>query len=290
MPSIFLSHTSSDKPFVRKLAIDLELQGVRSWIDEAEIRVGDSLIEKIRGGIDEMTHVAVILSPSAIASPWVQREVDVAMNQEIAGRIIKVLPVLYQQCNLPGFLLGKLYADFTDSSKYCEALERFVRSIGVVFNRRALDLGNPTSNLRRAVDRAAFRALPLLSKPFYRPFQYIGLRADEVAEATGAIRNSGGNLVVESDECRMVIEVEGAFVSYVEADLMKTAPHKITQEIDADAVLGAFSVNSGELELVRMKTNFYTFYDHRRRLKVSVCCYEDGMPISVSFSAKYYGM
>lgn len=44
--SIFLSHTYTDKTFVRKLAADLEAHGIRYWLDEAEIKVGESLIEK----------------------------------------------------------------------------------------------------------------------------------------------------------------------------------------------------------------------------------------------------
>lgn len=98
------------------LAADLEAHGIRYWLDEAEIRVGESLIEKIRQGLDGVDFVAAVLSPNSIGSPWVQRELDVAMNQEIAGRQTKVLPILYRQCELPGFLLGKFYADFTDGN------------------------------------------------------------------------------------------------------------------------------------------------------------------------------
>ena len=47
MSSIFLSHNSVDKPFVRKLANDLRRRGHYAWVDEAEIKVGDSLIDKI---------------------------------------------------------------------------------------------------------------------------------------------------------------------------------------------------------------------------------------------------
>jgi hypothetical protein len=44
VPSIFLSHSSADKPFARRLAGDLRARGVRVWLDEAEIGIGDSLI------------------------------------------------------------------------------------------------------------------------------------------------------------------------------------------------------------------------------------------------------
>jgi len=90
MSSIFLSHNSSDKPFARKLANDLRRNGFYVWIDEAEIKLGDSLTQKIREGIDKVEYVGVVLSKSSIESEWVRREIDIAMNQEIEGKKIKV--------------------------------------------------------------------------------------------------------------------------------------------------------------------------------------------------------
>ena len=108
---VFLSHNYADKPFVRKLATDLESHGVRYWLDEAEIKVGESLVQKIREGIDNYDYLVAVLSPNSIESPWVQRELDIATNQEIAGRMVKVLPVMYQTVEMPGFLLGKRYVN-----------------------------------------------------------------------------------------------------------------------------------------------------------------------------------
>jgi hypothetical protein len=48
MTSIFLSHNRKDKPKARELATALSKSGARVCIDEAEMRVGDSLAEKIR--------------------------------------------------------------------------------------------------------------------------------------------------------------------------------------------------------------------------------------------------
>lgn len=93
MSSIFLSHSHADKTFVRKLAADLRKAGARVWVDEAELQIGDSLIEKIREGIDEMEYVGAVLSPSSIASKWVQRELDVAMNLVIKSRHPFTLPL-----------------------------------------------------------------------------------------------------------------------------------------------------------------------------------------------------
>jgi len=108
---VFLSHGWSDKPIARSLAAKLVERGIGVWLDEAEIQLGDSLIEKIRGAIDSVDYVVVLLSETSVKSEWVKREVDVAMNQEIAHRRVKVLPIRLDNCELPGFLLGKPYAE-----------------------------------------------------------------------------------------------------------------------------------------------------------------------------------
>lgn len=73
MGSIFLSHNSADKPFVRKLAADLRRNGFYAWVDEAEIKLGDSLIEKIEEGIETTDFLGVVLSRNSINSEWVKR-------------------------------------------------------------------------------------------------------------------------------------------------------------------------------------------------------------------------
>lgn len=80
-------------------------------MDEAEIKLGESLIEKICEAIDSVEYVIVLLSKNSIGSSWVKKEVDIAMNQEIEGRRVKVVPILLDAVDLPGFLKGKLYGD-----------------------------------------------------------------------------------------------------------------------------------------------------------------------------------
>lgn len=114
MSSIFLSHNHKDKPFARKLSQRLTAHGMRTWLDEAEMHVGDSLISKIEAAIRECRYLGIILSPHSASSEWVRREVNIALTEEIQGKRVKVLPLLYQKCELPGFLADKIYADFTE--------------------------------------------------------------------------------------------------------------------------------------------------------------------------------
>lgn len=68
MPSVFLSHTSIDKPFVEKLARDLNCLGIDAWVDKYEIKVGESIFWRVEEGLRESEYFAIVLSPEALAS------------------------------------------------------------------------------------------------------------------------------------------------------------------------------------------------------------------------------
>jgi hypothetical protein len=130
LSNVFLSHSHADKPFARRLANELKAAGHGVWIDEAEIDIGDSLIEKIRDGIDQVDYVAAILSRASIDSAWVTRELDIASNREIEEKRVVVLPLLVEDVELPGFLKGKFYGDFTDEAQFEEKLSLLLRKLG----------------------------------------------------------------------------------------------------------------------------------------------------------------
>ena len=113
--SIFISYSRKDRIFARQLASDLEKRDIKVWIDEGEILVGDSLLTKIQKAIDEMDYLGVILTPNSVNSKWVIVEVETAMNQEISGNKVKVLPILAERCEIPNYLQRKKYANFCDN-------------------------------------------------------------------------------------------------------------------------------------------------------------------------------
>jgi len=131
MTSIFLSHNSKDKAFARKLASMLKESGVEVWIDEAELKVGDSLTQIIGSAIEQTDFLAVVLSHSSVNSPWVQKELALAMQKELAERRVTVLPILKESCQIPAFLRDKLYADFTDPTSYEAPFSRLLHALGV---------------------------------------------------------------------------------------------------------------------------------------------------------------
>lgn len=118
MKRVFLSHNSKDKPFVKLLASMLSKHGIMSWVDEAEILPGDSLIDKISDAIDKLDFVIAVISSNSIDSGWVRQELEWALTKEINNKKITVIPVLIERCDIPFFLLHKLYADYTEPDNY----------------------------------------------------------------------------------------------------------------------------------------------------------------------------
>jgi hypothetical protein len=94
---VFISHASEDKVVVAlPLAEALQRAGFRVWLDRQELRLGDSLREKIDEGLANSRFGVVILSPSFLAKGWTRRELDgLFAVEDVAGRKV-ILPVWYQ--------------------------------------------------------------------------------------------------------------------------------------------------------------------------------------------------
>ena len=131
MPSIFLSHNTKDKFFVRELADRLSKLGVKVWIDEAEIKVGDSLTEKIGSAIEKTDFVGVVLSRNSVNSQWVQKELQIALQEEFRKKKVIVLPLLLEPVELPPFLRDKFYADFTSPEKFNQSFPKLLEALKI---------------------------------------------------------------------------------------------------------------------------------------------------------------
>jgi len=110
--SVFLCHSSYDKPFVKRLAHDLRRFGLGVWLDSWEIRVGDSIVDRIEQGLRENDFLGIVLSPGLVSSTWVRRELNAAFIRELEERRVVILPILYRDCEIPLRIREKKYADF----------------------------------------------------------------------------------------------------------------------------------------------------------------------------------
>src|SRR5436853_7818806 len=79
MNKLFISHSSQDDAFVRDLRAALADHGQDGWIDSRELRGGDPLWTEIQSAIEEASAYAVAVSPDALQSKWVGKELRHAL-------------------------------------------------------------------------------------------------------------------------------------------------------------------------------------------------------------------
>ena len=112
MAIVFISHSSKDKPFAKRLATDLADRGHTVWLDEWIIKIGECIVTKIERGISDADYVIIILSQNSVISEWVEREWKAKYWDEISKGQNLVLPLLIEDCHIPPLLKTKKYADF----------------------------------------------------------------------------------------------------------------------------------------------------------------------------------
>ena|SRR5215469_3300869 len=90
---LFISHASEDKADVAApLARLLEAAGLRVWLDERELRIGDSLRGQIDDGLGRSRFGVVVLSPRFLEKRWTRNELDALFVTESASET-RLLPV-----------------------------------------------------------------------------------------------------------------------------------------------------------------------------------------------------
>jgi hypothetical protein len=90
---VFISHASEDKDeIVRPLAIALRNAGLSVWYDEFELKIGDSLRQKIDKGLSKSRFGIVVLSRSFIKKGWTNYELDGIITKVVSGEQV-LLPI-----------------------------------------------------------------------------------------------------------------------------------------------------------------------------------------------------
>lgn len=85
-PRVFLSYGWEDQHLASKIAEGLETNGIETWWAEWEIRAGDSIRRKIDAGLENCTHFLVLLTPTSIARPWVNEEIDAGFMRKVGAK------------------------------------------------------------------------------------------------------------------------------------------------------------------------------------------------------------
>ncbi len=129
---IFISYSHENREFVDRLASQLVAHNVNIWLDRWELNIGDSIIAHIQEAVDGASALLLILSKSSVSSEWCKNEINAGLLRELEEKRVFVMPVMLEDCEVPVFVRGKLYADFRTS--FDDGLRTILEGIAKVTN------------------------------------------------------------------------------------------------------------------------------------------------------------
>jgi hypothetical protein len=97
---VFICHDKKDAKLAHQLSEDLTRLGVKVWISPESINPGESWVDAISRGLEESSHMVVLLTPAAVESKWVKMETNVAISLELDDKI-QVIPLDVEPCKTP---------------------------------------------------------------------------------------------------------------------------------------------------------------------------------------------
>lgn len=115
MPNeVFLSHAVADKDFTMRLVNVLRTHGVPVWYSATEIRGAQQWQEEIGAALRRCDWFVVVVSPNALRSFWVKRELAYALAQP--RFVNRITPILLAPCDMEQLswtLSAIQYVDFS---------------------------------------------------------------------------------------------------------------------------------------------------------------------------------
>ena len=127
-PVVFISHRGEDAILAKKLAEEVRRAGFEVWLDEWNIRMGDSIVKRINSGLEDVRYLILCYSESGVLSPWMSREWMSALARQLNGHGINVLPVRLSGGSAPAIMADIRYADLVrDWSRGVKDLLRAMR-------------------------------------------------------------------------------------------------------------------------------------------------------------------
>ncbi len=137
--SCFLSHSSGDDEFVRKLYSRLQERGVRCWFAPEDLPIGVKIRPAIDREIFGRDRFVIVLSANSINSPWVEKEVETAFERAYKQKSAFLAPIRLDDAvmtadqawaaDLRRSLNIGDFRDWRDSAKFERAFQRLLRDL-----------------------------------------------------------------------------------------------------------------------------------------------------------------
>jgi hypothetical protein len=147
---VFVSYSSRDRLDALRLKEIVESGGHDVWMDLFDIRPAARLAAELEQGVVTADVLCLLLSPTAVASPWVREELRHALAAEAKG--LRVMPVILRPAPIPDELADHVAVDATRGLDDAAVASRILLALG-----GTVDEGVLLDQVRRGelADRAA---------------------------------------------------------------------------------------------------------------------------------------
>lgn len=147
---VFLCHSSGDKPTVRELYRQLNVEGwIDVWLDEAKLFPGHDWNLEIEKAVEAADVILVCISNNSITKEgYIQRELRIVLDYadyKPEGTLF-IIPVRLEECEPPRRLRRWQYVDYFPKAKRKIAFQRLLESLKV----RASELGLLTAHPKKS--------------------------------------------------------------------------------------------------------------------------------------------
>ena len=129
-PRVFISHQKRDSDVAGKIADYLLDAGIDVYFDQYDSSINradpNSVVNAIRTGIENSSHMLVLFSPNTFGSMWVPWEIGYAYNSQIALNVLRLKEV--PKDKLPEYLkVVKVILDIWDLNQLISNLTNVTR-------------------------------------------------------------------------------------------------------------------------------------------------------------------
>lgn len=179
---IFFSYSRDDSEFVLNLAKEMRAEGADVWLDQLDIKPGSRWDKSIEDALDASDAVLVILSKTSVDSNNVMDEVSYALEEEKT-----VIPVLFEECDVPFRIRRLQFADFTESHEK-----------GMATLTKALELegeAQPAASEAEPTEKAVNEPVQVVNEPS-KTVEKITARGDRDEPAQATPKKSKSRLIL----------------------------------------------------------------------------------------------
>jgi len=129
---VFISHSCQDEVLARRVADGLRKRGLDVW-DDRDVFPGDNWARKLSKALEQAQAMVVLITPDALRSDWVRREIEYALGKEkFSGRLIPVVVGPLENIpkdEIPWILWRLNVINLTNPEKEQDAVEQIAKAL-----------------------------------------------------------------------------------------------------------------------------------------------------------------